>query len=689
MFRRTSIVLFLLGSVALQGQQPPPVASATPRAVRRDVPMTNSIRRAWEAGTRDKSGRPGPNYWQLETDYTIDAKLDPATQTITGSETIALHNESPQELTEIVLRLDHNIFRGLVPRGTSFPAENTDGMIVTSLSVNGDAVDLASAGRGGGGGGGGERGRGSNGPRRLTASGLDQTVARVSLATPVPSKTVAKLEIAWHTKLPGGPDGRGHRMTQRIGDTLFQPTQWYPRVAKYDDLRGWDTSLYLGPAEFYNNFGRFDVRLDVPAGWIVSGTGVLQNPNEVLTDTARERLAHVLESDDVITIVGEDESGPGRATAPGDRLVWHFLADKVNDFAWATAKNYVWRATRATIPGKGPIPIYMVHTPDHANLYANAGPIARHALEFYSKLWAPYPFPQLTLQDGPSAGMEYPMVINSNQGAADHETGHQWWPMMVGNNETWYGWMDEGFNQYMNILSDADASGAAPRLDGLGQSYGRTSGDENEPPMMWAANNAGSMYGFQTYAKTPLMLSMLGGIVGDAEVQRAMSEYAKTWAFKHPSPWDYIFFMDKTLGRDLGWFWYYWLWTTESVDGSIANVSTSGTRTTVTVRQDGQMPSPVVLKVQFAESGPPIKPMANAKIVDGKTAILTWPVDVWFIGNRTFQATLDFGGRTIDRIVLDPGCRFPDHDPADNVWPKNAPAGGSGQARGQSYCNQP
>ncbi|HXT31110.1 MAG TPA: hypothetical protein VN716_17560, partial [Vicinamibacterales bacterium] len=400
MFRRTSIVLFLLGSVALQGQQPAPVAQATPRAVRRDVPMTNSIRRAWEAGTRDKSGRPGPNYWQLETDYTIDAKLDPATQTITGSETIALHNESPQELTEIVLRLDHNIFRGLVPRGTSFPAENTDGMIVTSLSVNGDAVDLASAGRGGGGGGGGERGRGSNGPRRLTASGLDQTVARVSLATPVPSKTVAKLEIAWHTKLPGGPDGRGHRMTQRIGDTLFQPTQWYPRVAKYDDLRGWDTSLYLGPAEFYNNFGRFDVRLDVPAGWIVSGTGVLQNPNEVLTDPARERLAHVLESDDVITIVGEDESGPGRATAPGDRLVWHFLADRVNDFAWATAKNYVWRATRATIPGKGPIPIYMVHTPDHANLYANAGPIARHALEFYSKLWAPYPFPQLTLQDG-------------------------------------------------------------------------------------------------------------------------------------------------------------------------------------------------------------------------------------------------------------------------------------------------
>jgi hypothetical protein len=613
-------------------------------------------------------------------EYTINVRLDPATSTITGRETIKLHNNSDTSLSSIQLRLDQNIFRGDNPRGASVPAENHEGFVITSLEVDGSAVDLAAQSFG--------RGRAAGpAPGGNSISGLHSTSARVNLANPIAAKGVATLEVAWHNKLAGGP-GAGHRMTLRWGDSLYQVAQWYPRVAVYDDLRGWDTEPYLGPAEFYNNFGRFDVRLDVPGGWIVSGTGVLQNPREVLTDTARERLTHVLESDEVITIVGEDESGPGRATAPGDRLVWHFLADKVNDFAWATAKNYVWRATRATIPGKGPIPIYMVHTPDHANLYANAGPIARHALEFYSKLWAPYPFPQLTLQDGPSAGMEYPMVINSNQGAADHETGHQWWPMMVGNNETWYGWMDEGFNQYMNILSDADASGAAPRLDGLGQSYGRTSGDENEPPMMWAANNAGSMYGFQTYAKTPLMLSMLGGIVGDAEVQRAMSEYAKTWAFKHPSPWDYIFFMDKTLGRDLGWFWYYWLWTTESVDGSIANVSTSGTKTTVTVRQDGQMPSPVVLKVQFAESGPPIKPMANAKIVDDKTAILTWPVDVWFIGNRTFQATLDFGGRTIDRIVLDPGCRFPDHDPADNVWPKNAPAG-SGQARGQSYCNQP
>jgi hypothetical protein len=464
-------------------------------------------------------------------------------------------------------------------------------------------------------------------------------------------------------------------MTQRWDDRLFQPTQWFPRLAKYDDLRGWDTNVYLGPAEFYNNFGRFDVRIDVPAGWIVSGTGVLQNPEEVLTATARERLAAALGSDDVTTIVGPDETGPGSSTAAGDRLVWRFVADKVNDFAWATAEDLVWQATRATIPGKGPIPIHMVFLPERAGMFEGAGAITRHALEFYSELWAPYPFPQLTLQDGPSAGMEYPMVINSNRGAADHEAAHQWWPMMVGTNETWYGWMDEGFNQYMNVLSGADSRGIEPNLDGRGQSYGRTSGNEAEPPLMWNANYGGSMYSFQTYSKTPLMLSMLGGIVGDEEVKRAIREYTAMWSFKHPSPWDVVFSLSNSLEMDLGWFWYYWLWTTESVDGSIQGVETQGNTTTVTVRQDGQMPSPVVLRVKFADTGAPIRPMANAEMQDGQTAIVRWPVDIWFDGSRTFEARLDFGGRAIEQLTLDPAARFPDRDPRDNVWP--GPGGGA------------
>jgi hypothetical protein len=657
-----------LGAFGQAGQPAGQAPAELPRAIRRDVPMTNTIRKAFDAGTRNRTGRPGPNYWQLRTDYTINVRLDPATQTLTGTETIALKNNSPDQLTQIVLRLDHNIFRPRVPFASSWvPGEITDGMVLSKLSVNGDAADLSTApatGR-----------AGAAGAGRLSATNLDKTVATINLASPIAAKGQATLEIGWRTKIPSGP-GSGHRMVQRFEDTLFQPTQWYPRVAVYDDLRGWDRNLYLGPSEFYNNFGRFDVSIDVPGGWLVSGTGVLQNPEQVYTAKARERLSHVLESNETITIVADDEVGPGQATMPGERLVWHLVADQVNDFAWATAKKYTLRATRATVPGKGPIPIYMVHRPEMARAYNSAGDIARHAIEFYSKLWTPYPFPQLTLQDGPSAGMEYPMVINANAGAADHETGHQWWPMMVSNNETWYGWMDEGFNEYMNILSDADAANRPPNLNGVGQSYGRTSGSEDEPPMMWNANYGGPAYTFTTYGKTPLMLSMLGGIVGDENVQRAMSNYTRTWAFMHPSPWDYVFFMNAELKQDLNWFWYYWLWTTEAVNGKIENVTSAGTRTTVTVRQDGEMPSPVVLRVKFAETGPPLKAMSNAKI-EGNSALVTWPVDVWFNGSRTFQAVLDFGGRAIQSIQLDPGCRFPDRDPSDNVWPRSGSTTGA------------
>lgn len=628
------------------------------RAIRQDIPLTNSIRRAYEAGTRDFSGKPGPNYWQLETDYTINASLDPATQTITGSEKILVHNNSKDDLNMIVLRLDHNIFRADVPRGSSTPAEQTEGMIVTGIKVAGESVDLTASPPG------------RNETPKLRVIGLNRTVANIFLAQPIKAGTTTELEIVWNTKLPGGENGRGHRMTQRFNSRLFQPTQWFPRLAKYDDLRGWETSPYLGPSEFYNNFGRFDVSITVPAGWIVSGTGVLQNPNEVLTPTAVQRLSTVLNSDAEVTIVGADEKGAGKATAAGEKLTWRFVADKVNDFAWATSDSFIWKATRATIPRKGAVPIHMVFLPERAKYFENAGKITRHALEFYSKLWAPYPFPQLTLQDGPSAGMEYPMVINSNQGAADHETAHQWWPMVLGTNETRYGWMDEGFNQYMNILSDADAEGKPYNLDGLGQSYGRISGSEDEAPLMWSANDAGSGYGFQTYQKTPLMLSMLGGIVGDEPVINAMKKYTTTWAYKHPSPWDYMFFMNNELGQNLEWFWNYWLFTTESVEGSIESVKTENGTTTVTVNQAGEMPSPVVLKVEFEAEGPAINPMPNAKMTDSLTAEVTWPVTVWFDGNRTFDAVLNFGSRKIKKITLDPHGRFPDKNVADNEWPR-------------------
>jgi len=632
------------------------------RPVRRDIPMTRMIQRAFAAGTRDSTGRPGRNYWQLWTDYKINASLDPATSIVTGRETVTIRNNSDSAMRSLVLRLDQNFFTANVPR-LEAPSELTDGMQITRLVANGQAMEVTDT-----------VGMLIPGTTRRVpplSALLKNTSARITLPTPIAPHATGTLEADWHFRVPRADNGRGSRMG-RWADTLYQVGQWYPRVAVFDDMRagGWDTEPYLGPAEFYNNYGRFDVSIDVPAGWIVGSTGVLQNPTEVLTPTARERLSHVLESDSVRTIVSAAERGAGKSTAAGNRLVWHFVADTVGDVAWATSNQYVWDATRATIPGRGAVPVNILYLPGHTQQYARGGAVVRHALEFYSKLWMPYVYPQLTMVDGPELGMEYPMFIMSAVFAADHETGHQWWPMMVGVNETWYGWMDEGFNQYMNILSDADHAHQPPKLDSLGMFYGRISGNELEPPLMWDENYAGPLYGFAAYGKAPMMLSALGGVVGDTAVQRAMSEYAKAWRFKHPSPWDYAFFMSNALHRDLGWFWNYWLFTTESVDGSIQDVKRSGRRTTVTVRQNGQMPSPVILKVEFAPTGAPIKQMSNSQMVDANTAIVTYPVDVWFPGNRTFNASLDFGGRAITRITLDPNGRFPDRDPADNVWPR-------------------
>ena len=165
------------------------------------------------------------------------------------------------------------------------------------------------------------------------------------------------------------------------------------------------------------------------------------------------------------------------------------------------------------------------------------------------------------------------------------------------------------------------------------------------------------------------MLSMLGGVVGDDAVINAMKKYTTTWAFKHPSPWDYMFFMNNELGQDLEWFWYYWLFTTETVEGSIKDVKTVKGKTTVTVNQAGQMPSPVVLKIEFEATGPALKKVANAKMIDATTAEVTWPVSVWLNGSRTYNAVMDFGERKIKKITFDPHARFPDSNTADNVWP--------------------
>ena len=568
--KRTSIALGFLALLLAIPSASSAQNALQERAVRRDVPLTNMIRNACGAGARDSTGAPGANYWQLEVSYSIDARLDIGVGAIFGRETVTVENNSPDALDRIVLRLDQNVYAENAVRSRAVP-DITGGTVVSAISVNGFAVDLALQPQGGG------QGRGqARSPENNYVTGLNTTSATLRLKDPIPAHGSVTLAIDWSFEVPSVTGGRGLRMGA-WGDSLVQVAQWYPQVAKYDDLRGWDTDPYLGGSEFYNNFGSFDVRLDVPADWTVGATGLLQNPDEVLSSQIRKRLSHVMESDATLTIVGETDFGAGKATATGDRLVWHFVADYVNDFAWAASDQYIWQATRVDIPGAETIPFYWMYLPGHAAGFEGADERGRHALQFYPELWMPYAFPILTMADGPDTGMEYPMFIMSALGAE--------------------------------------------------------------------------------------------------EVQRAMSEYAKAWRFKHPSPWDYMFSMNASLGQDLGWFWNYWLFTTESVDGSMANFAASGGNTAVTVRQDGQMPAPVVLSIQFRGWDPSVASILNAEKVGENEVLVTFPVDVWFTGSKSFQAELPFALDGIETITLDPNGRFPDRDPSDNAWPRVPSAG--------------
>ncbi|MBK7715900.1 MAG: M1 family metallopeptidase [Gemmatimonadetes bacterium] len=635
-----TLLLLPLLALPLAGQEPP-------RAIRRTVPITRSFERALRLGTRDSTGHPGARYWQLTTDYRIDARLDAVAGRVTGHATITIHNPSDSALKQLVLRLYQNRFNPWAPR-SRVPPSITGGTVLYRLNANGEEVDVKS----------------------MAAQWAASTVLGLTLANPIPARGTGTVEVDWAGDIPDIPQGRGSARGGRRGLRIFQLAQWYPQVAVYDDLRGWDREPHLGGSEFYNNFGRFEVNLDLPGGYLVGATGTLTNPDEVLAPMVRERLASVLESDSQRTIVGEGERGPSKATRGGSRLVWRFVADTVNDFAWAASADFVWDATRATIPGRGPIPVHVLYLPENTR-YRQTGALARHALEFYSTLWFPYAFPQFTQVDGPENGMEYPMLTMSGPGfgVTDHEIGHQWWPMMVSNNETWYGWMDEGFNEYMNVLSEAAHEGRPPVLDSLGGRAGALAGNESQAPMMWDNNYGGPLTTYVTYSKAPMMLSMLGALVGDSAVARAMKAYADDWRFRHPSPWDFMFAMNRELGRNLDWFWYSWLFTTESVDGGIERVVERGRAWEVTVRQRGEMPAPIVLAATLAPGGPSPRLPRNA-VLRGDTVTVTWPVETWFDGRRSRPVTLDFGGRRITAVTLDPGARFPDRDRTDNRWPR-------------------
>jgi hypothetical protein len=598
------------------------------------LPIPDGYRSALEAGTRSRTGEPGPRYWQQRVDYRIRTRLYPAEAAVEGSESITYHNNSPDTLGAIFLNLAQNVFAPGNPRNRSVPI--TGGFVLEEVRVQGALVDP-----------GGQ-------------PGTLPTVVAVPLAMPLPPGGTAELEIGWRFTVPEGTFRMG-----REGRDVFYLAQWYPQVAVYDDLRGWARDPYLGDGEFYLEYGDFDVEITAPGGWLVSASGVLQNPEAVFTPEAAARFRS-LSRDEVTRVVSRADRAAGRATADAgadDLLTWHYRAENVRDFAWGASDRYVWDATVAEYPadegGTRSAAIHTLYRPDRPNWDRSAG-FARHAIEAHST-WYPYPYPQMTVNEGViGGGMEYPMITiigggsraESLYGTVSHELAHMWWPMVVGSDERRHAWMDEGLASFSEDLFTPTIFPESPGGIGSLRGYLRIAGSDGETESMRPADLYGPFgnRGTASYGKPATVMRALRAILGEDTFDRAMRTYIRRWAFAHPNPLDLFWTFEDVSGQDLDWFFYPWLYTTRVMDQAVLDVRSNEEGALVVLEDRGEIPMPVLVEYVTAS---------------GTRGRARFGHEVWRDGRAEVQITAPGG---VVRVVLDPDEMLPDVNRADNAW---------------------
>jgi hypothetical protein len=602
-----------------------------------DLPSPNQVRTG--------AGRPGPRYWQQRADYTIRAALDPVAKTVSGRETIHYSNHSSDALPYLWMHVEQNICA---------PGNVTDKLDQPPLEFLGSTFDFSCKGFAGG-----LTLESLTSLGRPLAHTIDGTVMRVDLPRPLAPGASIDLQVAWRFTVP--PYGAG-RMG-RDGD-LYEVAQWYPRMAVYDDVKGWNHEPYIGGGEFYLEYGAFDVAITVPASYIVAATGVLQNPLEVLTATQRARLLRARTADSAIAIITRDEVGDPARTRPvrSGTLTWRFHADSVRDFAFAAAPNLQWDASA----WKG-IGVHTYYRPA-ALLWHEANRMVREAVRYYSQQWYHYPYAHISSIEGPIEGMEYPMMTFDPTGPTRidlqwvlaHELGHQWMPMIVGSNERLYPWMDEGFNTFIDLANAANYFTGTPYGDSIEAHplhlYPDHAIPGQEQPLITRPIESRDLF-WTGYQKPALMMQQLRyQVLGRERFDAAFREYLRTWAFKHPTPADFFRIMRDQSGVDLDWFWRAWVMTTARLDQAVDSVRVRGdTLTEVYLSSRGQMVMPLTLAVSMVDGdGTP------------NTRYVQLPVDMWNLGPRfTFRWR---GPERLLKVTVDPDAELPDVNRGNNQW---------------------
>ena len=594
---------------------------------------------------RSASGEPGPDYWQQRADYSITGTLDTTSRSVSGSVSIRYLNNSPDTLRFVWLQVDQNLYKpgskGSVinPADSRWGARNFQGgYTIDKLTVDGKAAQ----------------------------SHVDDTMMRVDLDKPIaPRGGTATIAMTFAFRVPDhGSDRMGR------DSTLYEIAQWYPRMAVYDDVRGWNTDPYLGQGEFYLEYGDFEFTVTVPAGYLVAASGTLQNASDVLTAAQRERLAKASTSTSVVAIVSANEA---KSKAVAGTKTWKFRAQNVHDVAWAAAPDMRWDAvSTGPIAGndKGVLCQAYYVWPRAGRGWEDAAENTQWTIRTYSTLFYPFPYPQATSVAGPVGGMEYPMFVmvhtaSDAQGAfgtIDHEHGHEWFPMLVGSNERRYAWMDEGFNTYINAFSNELRTPSKSAWPKMISDWKAAQTNGVAVPLMTPPDRIDrTALGAIGYRKpAAVLVTLRDHVVGRETFDRAFREYTRRWAFKHPTPADFFRTVENVTGADLSWYWRSFFYTNDVLDlgiEEVRNAMTDGqTIASIVVRRRTSIPFPIILRL---------------KLADGSTQDATIPVDIWS-GNDRVTAEVPVRSNVVGARLWPDGT-VPDWNDSNDAW-GNAPA---------------
>lgn len=610
---------------------------------------------------RSGNGEPGPQYWQNRADYSIRVRLDEDSNRVSGSLVLTYTNNSPHSLPFVWLQLDQNLFHPESRGSARMPATgrsrygDSRSTFVGGYRIRNVRVSAGKDGRGG-----------------ETAVEPVVTDTRMQVRLPAAMKAkgdVVRISMDFDYTVPEyGADRTGILKTQN--GNVYAIAQWYPRVCVFDDLNGWNTQPYLGPSEFYLEYGDFDVSITAPASHIVVASGELLNPSEVLTPQQLQRYREAQQSAKTVAIRSKDEVTNPASRPQRQPLTWKYRIVNSRDFAWASSKAFVWDAARIDLPsGKKA----MAHSAYPAEVSSPAAwgrstEYTKASIEINSQ-WFEYPYPAAVNVASNVGGMEYPGIVfcGSNAkgaglwGVTDHEFGHTWFPMIVGSNERKYGWMDEGFNTFINRIASEAFNGGEYSDGGAWDGHRMVPflfGPQSEsvwktPDHLREQNIGAALYYKPAYA----LWILREQVVGRDRFDYAFKKYIRDWAYRHPSPWDFFRSMENGTGEDLGWFWKGMILENYRLDQAVSKVEYVGGKpeqgALLTIENLERMAMPVVL--EYTTAG-------------GRTERKRLPVEVWQ-NTGTWKVRLDTKEELV-RVAIDPDKAFPDIDPSNNAWKK-------------------